>query len=177
MRPDLVLLDRDGTINSPAAPGRYVTSPEAARLLPGAAAAIRALNAAGVPVVVVTNQRGVATGELTPAQLDAVNASIGTQLAAAAANVDGWYVCPHDVGECDCRKPLSGLLARAVADRPGVEAARCVVIGDAETDVLAGRDLGISGILLNADATAATVADAVHPSLAEAVAWLLRTDI
>ena len=58
--PSLVLLDRDGTINEPAAADRYVAAPESARLLPGAAAAIRRLNAAGVPVVVVTNQRGVA---------------------------------------------------------------------------------------------------------------------
>ena len=68
--PSLVLLDRDGTINEPAATDRYVADPESARLLPGAAAAIRRLNAAGVPVVVVTNQRGVADrrAQLEPAR-------------------------------------------------------------------------------------------------------------
>jgi histidinol-phosphate phosphatase family protein len=150
-------------------------SPAGARLLPGAAAAIRALNDLAVPVVVVTNQRGLATGRLTSDQLASVHLRISQQLAAASAFIDGWYVCPHDEGECSCRKPAPGLLRRALDDRPGVDPGRCVVIGDQESDVLAGRALGIPGILLNSGDTAAdTVADAVYPSLHEAVAWLLH---
>jgi D-glycero-D-manno-heptose 1,7-bisphosphate phosphatase len=174
--PSLVLLDRDGTINEPAAADRYVADPESARLLPGAAAAIRRLNAAGVPVVVVTNQRGVATGKLSSSQLDRVNSAITARLAESGARLDGWYVCPHDVGACDCRKPLPGLLARALADRPGLEPADCVVVGDAESDVLAGQAIGIRGVLLHADLATTTAAVSVQRTLADAVQWLLGPD-
>jgi D-glycero-D-manno-heptose 1,7-bisphosphate phosphatase len=176
MTPDLVLLDRDGTLNAPPAASRYVVVPEDARLLPGAGLAVRMLNAAGVPVVVVTNQRGVATGMLTSEQLDGVHDVLIAALASCDAQVEGWYVCPHDIGQCDCRKPLPGLLRQALADRPGVSPERCLVIGDSESDMLAGEALGIPGVLLAADPAVATVAGAVHPSLLEAVGWLLQAD-
>lgn len=176
MKPDLVLLDRDGTLNEPAAASRYVVFPEDARLLPGAGEAVRRLNAAGVPVVVVTNQRGLATGRLTPDQLDAVHDALIAQLAASGAHVAGWYVCPHDFGQCGCRKPLPGLLQQALADRPGTDPERCVIIGDSETDMLAGAALRVPGILLDANPAVATVAGAVRPSLLEAVGALLEPD-
>ncbi|MEP6761141.1 MAG: HAD-IIIA family hydrolase [Sporichthyaceae bacterium] len=175
--PDLVLLDRDGTISAPAVGSRYVMTAADAELLPGAATAVGSLNRLSVPVVVVTNQRGLATGDLTSSQVDEVHEGIRAALAAAGAHIDGWYVCPHDAGVCQCRKPKPGLLARALEERPGAAIARCVVIGDSESDVLAGQALGISGILLSADARVDTVAIAVHASLPEAVAWLLRNDV
>jgi D-glycero-D-manno-heptose 1,7-bisphosphate phosphatase len=171
--PSLVLLDRDGTINEPARSGRYLAAAEHVRLLPGAAAAIRRLNAGGVAVVVVTNQRGLATGELSAAQLQAVNTAIIEQLAAGGATLDGWYVCPHDAGTCLCRKPLPGLLTRALADRPGVRSADCVVVGDSESDVLAGVALGVRAVLLRSASATPTAATSVQPSLAAAVEWLL----
>lgn len=174
MTPALVLLDRDGTLNVPAHRRRYVDDPADAVLLPGAAEAVRALNAAGVPVVVVTNQRGVATGAMTADQLAAVHEELVARLASAGARVDGWYVCPHDHDACDCRKPLPGLLLQALADRPGVRAGDCLVIGDQESDVLAGRAAGVPGVLLSPGAPPTTVAVSVQPSLDAAVRWLLR---
>jgi len=176
MTPELVLLDRDGTLNAPPGAGRYVVVAEEARLLPGAGEAVRLLNAARIPVVVVTNQRGLATGKLTGEQLDAVHGALTEQLAACGAEVAGWYVCPHDVGTCDCRKPLPGLLRRALADRPGTAPERCFIIGDAESDMLAGAALRVSGILLAANPATATVAETVRPSLLDAVVGLLQAD-
>jgi D-glycero-D-manno-heptose 1,7-bisphosphate phosphatase len=176
MTPELVLLDRDGTLNAPPGAGRYVVVPEYARLLPGAGEAVRLLNAARIPVVVVTNQRGLATGELTGEQLAAVHDALTTQLADCGAGVAGWYVCPHDIGTCDCRKPLPGLLRQALADRPGTMPERCLIIGNAESDMLAGAALRMPGILLAADPDVATVAEDVRPSLLDAVAALLLAD-
>jgi D-glycero-D-manno-heptose 1,7-bisphosphate phosphatase len=172
--PALVLLDRDGTLNAPATTRRYVDDPADVVLLPGAADAVQRLNAAGVPVVVVTNQRGVGTGAMTAERLDAVHQVLTARLAEAGARIDGWYVCPHDDGQCDCRKPLPGLLLRALADRPGVRAADCLVVGDQETDVAAGLAAGIPGVLLAAARPAATAAVNVQPSLAATVDWALR---
>lgn len=176
MTPELVLLDRDGTLNAPPGAGRYVVLAQEARLLPGAGEAVRLLNSARIPVVVVTNQRGLATGKLTGEQLDAVHDALTEQLAACGAEVAGWYVCPHDIGTCDCRKPLPGLLRQVLADRPGTAPERCLIIGDAESDMLAGAALRVPGILLAANAAIATVAVAVRPSLLDAVERLLRAD-
>ncbi|MEO7980942.1 MAG: HAD family hydrolase [Sporichthyaceae bacterium] len=176
MRPELVLLDRDGTLNVPVGTRRYVVDPAEVDLLPGAADAVRRLNDAGVPVVVVTNQRGVGTGVMTGEQLTAVHDAIADQLAASGAHVDGWYVCPHDVDACDCRKPLPGLVLQALAARPGVRPGRCVLVGDSEGDVVAARAAGVPGLLLAALPPTRTVARAVLPSLADAVRWILRDD-
>ena len=59
-------LDRDGTLNVKAPEGEYITSPADLRLLPGAAESVRRLNEAAMFVVVVTNQRGIARGLLSP---------------------------------------------------------------------------------------------------------------
>jgi D-glycero-D-manno-heptose 1,7-bisphosphate phosphatase len=176
MTPDLVLLDRDGTLNAPPSTSRYVVLSDEARLLPGAGEAVHSLNAAGVPVVVVTNQRGLATGKLTSEALDAVHRALVAELASYGAHVEGWYVCPHDIGQCGCRKPLPGLLRQALADRPGSTPDRCLIIGDAESDMQAGAALGIPGILLATDPPSGTVASAVRPSLLDAVGHLLRAD-
>src|SRR3979411_3046722 len=100
-------LDRDGTIVED--PG-FLHEPGQVNLLPGAAAAIRALNDAGVLVVTVTNQSGIARGIYTMADYVAVQRRLGELLAAPphGAHLDGAYVCPHhpDVGgPCECRKP------------------------------------------------------------------------
>jgi D-glycero-D-manno-heptose 1,7-bisphosphate phosphatase len=176
MTPELVLLDRDGTLNAPAGAGRYVVLPDEVRLLPGAGEAMRLLNSARIPVVVVTNQRGLATGKLTGEQLEAVHDALTEQLAACGGAVAGWYVCPHDIGMCDCRKPLPGLLRQALADRPATAPDRCLIIGDAESDMLAGAALGMPGILLAANPAVATVAAAVRPSLLDAVGDFLQVD-
>jgi D-glycero-D-manno-heptose 1,7-bisphosphate phosphatase len=175
-RPRLALLDRDGTINVRSTVRRYVVEASEVALLPGAAGAVRLLNDAGVDVAVVTNQRGLATGELTRSALEAVHVEIENQLATAGARVDGWYVCPHDVERCTCRKPLPGLLLAALADRPSVRPGEAVVVGDSESDVLAGLAAGVPGVLLSAVAPDSTAAMTVQPHLRAAVEWLLRPD-
>lgn len=176
MTPDLVFLDRDGVLNRKADEGEYVERPEQVELLPGAAAAVRQLNAAGVPVVVVTNQRGVALGRMTLADVARVNETVASLLAQERAVVDAWLVCPHDVDSCDCRKPGSGLFTAGLAAYPPARAERCVVVGDAETDLLAGHAIGVPGVLLAPTRPPGTVAVSVMPDLSSAVAWVLRLD-
>jgi D-glycero-D-manno-heptose 1,7-bisphosphate phosphatase len=129
-------LDRDGTINVKAPEGEYVTAPEQFAFLPGAERAIRLLAAAGWRVIVVSNQRGIALGRMTAADVEAVNARM------AHLPIDGIFVCPHDRGECDCRKPGTGLFRQALERFPGIEVERSVMIGDADSDMEAGRAIG-----------------------------------
>ena len=140
-------LDRDGTINVKAPEGEYVTSPSSVALLPGAAGAIRALNELGIPVFVVTNQRGIALGRMTEDDLAAVHARLDELLAEEGARIDAYYHCPHDRGECDCRKPGTAMLERA-AEEHGVELGRSLMVGDGETDVEAGRRVGATTVRL-----------------------------
>src|SRR3990167_7024242 len=108
-----VFIDRDGTLTEEVG---YVNHPKRLRLLPRSAEAIRRLNRAGVPAVVVTNQAGIARDYFSEDVLHAVNAEMVTQLAHAGATLDGLYVCPHHPTEgtapyrtsCDCRKPAPG---------------------------------------------------------------------
>jgi histidinol-phosphate phosphatase family protein len=142
-----VFLDRDGTLIED--PG-YVRAPEQVRLLPGAAAAVRAVSQAGRLAVVVTNQSGIARGLLTEADYAATAARLAALLAAEGARLDGQYHCPHLPelsGPCDCRKPGTLLYRRAAADL-GIDLARSWWIGDAPRDVLPAAALGGAGAVL-----------------------------
>lgn len=168
---ELVLLDRDGTVNASAQPGAYISSPDELLLLDGAAAAIARLNRASIPVVVVTNQRGVARGMMSMGDVDSVHRVLEARLERAGAHLDDILVCPHEEGTCSCRKPNPGMLTTALA-RVGVEPVRAVMIGDADSDVEAGRRAGTWTIQLVA-AGGQTAADVAVSDLAGAVDLLL----
>jgi D-glycero-D-manno-heptose 1,7-bisphosphate phosphatase len=142
-----VFLDRDGTINVKADEGSYITSPAELALLPGAARAIRRINDCERKVLVVTNQRGVARGVMSAADLDEVNSALQRLLESeAGAHVDGFYSCTHHAGECDCRKPLPGLINRAASEHQ-IDVSQSAMIGDAESDVAAGRAAGVAQLI------------------------------
>jgi len=145
-----VFLDRDGTINVKAADDSYVMAPDDVALLPGAAAAIHRLNESGRTVIVVSNQRGVARGLFSSEHLDAVTARLVDLLAAEGARVDAFYYCPHESDECDCRKPLPGLLLRAAREVEGVDLDNAMLIGDAESDLGAAAAAGVPAIKIGA---------------------------
>jgi D-glycero-D-manno-heptose 1,7-bisphosphate phosphatase len=148
-RPEAVLLDRDGTINVKAPEGEYITRPEQLELLPGAAEAIRALNRASVPAIIVTNQRGIARGRMTEDDLAEVHRHLRKLLSDHDARVDRIFYCPHEKGVCACRKPGILLLERA-RDYLGLASlSRSVMIGDSPSDVLAGRAAGARTLLLS----------------------------
>jgi len=171
-RLDAVFLDRDGTINVKAPEGEYVTGPEQLRLLPGAAEGIRMLNRAGVPVVVVTNQRGIALGRMDEADLAGVHQRLQGLLGDRGARIDGIFYCPHDKGVCDCRKPGTLLLRRARSSLGLMTLSHSVMIGDSPSDVEAGRRAGARTVLLDPRADPspdATQPADVAPTLLDAV--------
>lgn len=143
-----VFLDRDGVINGKAPEGDYVRRPEDLKLLKGAAEAIARLNRAGIRVVVVTNQRGVALGLYTVDDVQTIESELEKMLAAKGAHLDGFYFCPHAEGACNCRKPKQGLFEQARKDFPEIEATSSVMIGDSLSDVEFGRRLGMLTIFI-----------------------------
>lgn len=165
-----VFLDRDGTLNEKPPEGDYVKSPSELRMLPGAARAVAQLNRAGLRTVLVTNQRGVARGLLTRADVDAVHERLAAELAVHGAHLDAVLVCPHEAGTCDCRKPGTGLFEQARVAEPRIDLTRSVVVGDAASDVEAGRAAGMLTVGLGPRATGA---DHHADSLTEALPWIL----
>jgi histidinol-phosphate phosphatase family protein len=139
--PAAVLLDRDGTIVKDVP---YNGDPGRVEPIPGAAAALRRLRAAGIPIAVISNQSGIGRGLLDRRGVDAVNERIEELL----GPFDAWLVCPHtDADGCDCRKPLPGLVHQA-ARRLGVSAKDCVVIGDIGADMGSAQAAGARAILV-----------------------------
>jgi len=176
-----VFLDRDGVLNEKMPEGQYVRSWSDFHLLPGVPEAIARLNRAGLRVVVVTNQRGVALGLYSAADVDAIHARLQDALAAHGAHVDGFFFCPHDKNQCACRKPLPGLFDQAQARFPEISAETTVMIGDSLSDIEFGRRLGMLTLFIEGDRErrkpggekAAELADLRFPSLPEAVEALV----
>lgn len=147
-----VFLDRDGTVADEVG---YVNHLSRFRLYPWAAEAIRRIHAARLAAVVITNQAGVARGYFHEELIKHANEKMQQELEAAGARLDGVYYCPHhpDVGEppyrqpCRCRKPLPGLIERAVSEL-NLELDGSVVIGDRYVDVEMGHRLGLSAALV-----------------------------
>jgi D-glycero-D-manno-heptose 1,7-bisphosphate phosphatase len=170
-----VFLDRDGTINVKAPEGEYVTSPAELVLLPGAARAVARLNAAGMRTVLVTNQSWLSRSSGNFACYAAIHARLTQLLAAEGARLDAAYHCPHAAATCDCRKPHPGML-RLAAREHRIELDKAVIIGDSDSDLMAGRAAGTATILLRpgAGGSAAAIADTVADDLASAVCLLLQ---
>lgn len=175
-----VFLDRDGVINRKPPEGVYVSRWSDFHILPGVEEAIAALNRAGFLVIVASNQRGIALGYYTAADVDALHARLQQHLAAHGARIDAFYYCPHDEDQCGCRKPGTALFQQAFRDFPQTSRAQSIVIGDSLSDIQAARNLGVPAIFVESDpetrkpgaADAASLADAVCASLAEVVAAL-----
>ena len=147
-----VFLDRDGTINEQMG---YINHVSRFQMLPRAAQAIRKLNDKDIPVIVVSNQSGLARGYFPKKVLDDVHVKMNRALTDGGAHVDGIYYCPHhpEAKEaeyrkaCDCRKPKIGLFTQAAADLE-LDLSKSYVVGDRFSDLKAAANCGATGILV-----------------------------
>jgi D-glycero-D-manno-heptose 1,7-bisphosphate phosphatase len=169
---ETAFVDRDGTINVDATEGGYIESWDELSFLPRAKEAIRLLNDLGLRVFVVTNQRGVALGRMSAETVEEIHRLMALELAGIGATVDGFYYCPHDYGECDCRKPDIGLFRKAQADFPDVDFSRSVMIGNTGIDMEAGRRAGSHRIFVGDETSDAGEVDLAVPSLWDAACAL-----
>jgi len=140
--PRTVFLDRDGVINRKAPEGRYITRWADFAFLPGAVEALRRLRASGSRLVIVTNQRGVARGAMTLDDVAEIHQQMQAALRQSEAAVDAIYVCPHEEGACNCRKPQLGLFRQALTEDPDIDLSRAVAVGDSRSDLVAANALG-----------------------------------
>jgi histidinol-phosphate phosphatase family protein len=138
-----IFLDRDGVINRKPPEGDYVRRWSDFEFLPGAIEALKHLAARGRgPLIVVTNQRGVALGSMTREDVDDIHERMTSVLAQAGVRLDGIEVCPHERGTCACRKPGIGLFLEAARRDPTIAFPHSAVIGDSISDLEAAQRLG-----------------------------------
>jgi D,D-heptose 1,7-bisphosphate phosphatase len=164
-----VFLDRDGTL---VVDKDNLRSADELELLPGVAEAIRELNHHGWRAVVVTNQPVIAKGWATEADLQNIHNKLETLLGIEHAFLDRIYYCPHhpDAGfagerkelkiRCDCRKPGTGMIRKAVDDL-NIDLAQSWLIGDTTTDIQTAKNAGLRSILVH---TGAAGKDGKHPA-------------
>jgi len=181
-----VFLDRDGTL-IPDRDG--LRSADGLELLPGVATAIHRLNHHAWRTVVVTNQPVIAKGWCTEAELQRTHNKMETLLGLEHAFLDRIYYCPHhpDAGfegerkelkiHCDCRKPGTGMIQRAVGEL-NIDLAQSWLIGDTTTDLQTARNAGLRSILVRTghggkDGKHPVQADRVAGDLTEAVGFIL----
>ncbi len=172
-----VFLDRDGVLNAAEVrDGRPHPPADAAAVavLPGAAAACRELAAAGLALIVITNQPDIARGTTSTAQVKAINDRLRAELP-----LDDVVVCPHDDADgCECRKPQPGMIL-AAARRWEIDLSRSVTVGDRWRDVAAGRAAGTRTVYLDRgyDEPSAEGQDLTVNQLQESVPWIIRTAV
>ena len=185
MRP-AVFLDRDGTLIEEAG---YLDRLERLMFFPFSIDAVRLLNRAELPVVIVTNQAGVARGIFPESFVGEAHAHLRDRLQAGGATLDGFYYCPHHPDgtvepyrrSCDCRKPGDAMLRRAAVELD-IDLARSTVVGDRWHDIEAGARVGARTVLVRTGygrteeqrPKPGVTADAITDNLIEAVSWILQ---
>jgi D,D-heptose 1,7-bisphosphate phosphatase len=166
-----VFLDRDGTLNYERG---WLNKPEELQLIPGAAAAVRAINESGRLAVVVSNQPVIARGECTETELRKIHNKLEWLLGEEHAFLNGIYYCPHHPDEgfpgerpelkfaCSCRKPATGLLDLASREL-NIDVGRSWMIGDSARDIETAANFGIRSALVRTGSSSSNARPTCKP--------------
>ena len=141
----VAFLDRDGTIIEEK---NFIKTPDQIEFIPGSIDAIKMLRSLGYKIVVISSQSGIGRGILTEKMVAEVNQGFLDCLRDQGTPVDGLYFCPHHPDDdCDCRKPKTGMIKRAVRELE-LDRKDAVVIGDKLADIQLGKNIGATTILV-----------------------------
>jgi histidinol-phosphate phosphatase family protein len=137
-----VFLDRDGVINRSPPVGSYVRSWDEFEFLQPIFDWVRLFNAMDLLVIVVTNQRGVALGQVTGAAVEEIHRRMLLEFGRRGCRIDDVYFCPHEEGTCGCRKPRPGMVL-AAQQKWDIELTGSLLIGDADCDRALAKSCGL----------------------------------
>ena len=166
----------------------HLHDPDHVRIIQGSARAIREARKAGFIIVMVSNQSGVARGYFKEKDVEKVNERMHQLLGKAGGYIDGFYFCPHHLDgkikeykvACDCRKPATGMLRKAVSDF-GIDLSKSFMVGDKSIDIEMGKKAGIRTVLVRTGYGESELArnfvdpDFVADDLLEAVKWIRKS--
>jgi D-glycero-D-manno-heptose 1,7-bisphosphate phosphatase len=138
----IAFLDRDGVINVNAQECEYITKVSDFVFNPGIFNVLKFLALHEFEFIVVTNQQGIARGKMTIDDLGAIHSHMVSVLQSYGIDILDIFYCPHLTGTCDCRKPDDGLLRQAAA-KYSIDKMRSILIGDRQSDILAGIKFGL----------------------------------
>ncbi len=147
-----VFLDRDGTINEQMG---YINHVSRFHILPGVIEAVSLFNKNNIPVIIVTNQSGLARGYFPESLLSLVHDKMIASFTKEDVFIDGIYICPHhpEAKEerfrktCTCRKPKTGLLEQAAREL-NLDLKKSFMVGDRWSDIKCGEDAGATSVLV-----------------------------
>lgn len=177
----MIILDRDGVINYDS--DDYIKSVDEFVPIPGSLEAIVRLNQAGYKVYIATNQSGIARGYYNEETLQQMHDKLAELLAEQGGHIDGIFYCPHGPDDnCNCRKPLPGLLHQ-IADHTGQSLTGVPIVGDSLRDLESAREVDASPYLVKTGKGERTIANgrglegvAVFDNLAAVVDELLQDE-
>lgn len=148
----VVFIDRDGTINEEAG---YINHIDSFRMYDIVPHAIRLLNSHNILTIVITNQGGIARGYFSEELVNSIHNKMADDLSKMGAKIDAIYYCPHYPGanhplygiDCDCRKPKTGLIKKALADFD-IDKSKMFVVGDKLVDMELANNISAHKILV-----------------------------
>lgn len=163
-------------LNERSAEHDYVRRVDAFKWLPGAREGAARLARARIPLIVISNQRGIARGLVSWDTVRAIEERIQRELRPLGASIRAFYYCPHAAeAGCACRKPGTALLLQAAREH-GLDLRSCTMVGDSESDVTAGRSAGCRTILI-ATAGARSAADRATENLSIAADLIISGEL
>ncbi len=143
-----ILLDRDGVLNRKMPHREYLNQFEDYLLIQENIQALSELYSPLTDFIIITNQPGVATGQVRPDFLEELHEQMIIDLLIKNISVVGIYVCTHHWDEnCECRKPKPGMINQAISDY-NLDHHRIVYVGDEQKDMDAAKNAKIPGVLI-----------------------------
>lgn len=150
MTSKIIFLDRDGTLNK--LKSDYVKNLSEFEILPSVGKNLKKLSKAGFTLILITNQSAINRKFMTTDNLNQIHDSLQSYLKSFDCKLDGIYFCPHTPNEqCECRKPNTGLLKKALENYSEVDLIHSWFIGDSETDIQTGKKFGLKTIKINSN--------------------------
>lgn len=173
-----LFLDRDGVINE-RKPNDYIKNWNEFRFLPGVLDAFGVFSNYFNRIFIVTNQAGIEKGLLSHEDLRTIHDQMMEYIIFHGGRVDEIYYCPYK-SDLDplCRKPNPGMALQAKKDFPEIVFNKCLMVGDSDSDIAFGNNLGMKTILVgnktdNIFGLANSVPDSRLDSLADVVSYLI----
>ncbi len=152
---DTLFLDRDGVINVKL-DGRYVTNFTEFEYMPGARSAISKLTKIFKRIVIITNQQGIGKGVMLACDLELLHDLMISDIEKFSGKINKIYYCPHLVKvACNCRKPQTGMIKKAIRDFPNIIIDDSYLIGDSDSDILAGKSMKLHTVKVDGEYTLA----------------------
>ena len=150
---DTLFLDRDGVINVKI-DNKYIVNFSDFEFLPGILLSIKTLSSVFNRIIIITNQQGIGKKLMTDQDLLSLHKKMLVEIEQFGGKIDRIYYCPHLASlNCECRKPKSGMILKAIADFPNINREFSYLIGDSESDMEAGKKEGLQTVKVNNEYT------------------------